>query len=114
MELTMANKSAVRIFRKHILGKGVTEHSGRGFYDMYTDLTLNEIRDNAERFYARHSDKVESLILDDGEGRLVLRLKEGYGDHAEYSFLPNGEEWYYRTLMVRIGMYGGVCATVSM
>ena len=113
MEQRKANTSAVRIFRKHILGKGLTEHSGRGFYIMYTDLTLDEIRDNANRFYNRHPDKVDFLLEDDGQGRMVLRLKTGYGE--PYEAADDGPPvWVYRTLTVVHSIYGGAAASVQL
>lgn len=99
----MKSKSAVRLFRKHILGPGKTMHSGRGFWMMYHNRSVADIRKLATEWVERNPDKVELFVPEDKDGTLMLRLAEGYGDRWDRSLIYPGTshvDWYYRTLVV--------------
>lgn len=50
-------KPGISIFRKHILGPGETEHSGRGFYMMWHGLTQEQLLANLEAFIEKYKGK---------------------------------------------------------
>jgi hypothetical protein len=100
----MKAKSAVRLFRKHILGPGKTSHSGRGFWMMYTSCSIPELRRRTIDWVERNPDKVDTFIPSDERGVMVLRLVEGYGDMVDWGAYglqsSSPVQWNYRTLCI--------------
>jgi len=64
--------SAVSFFRKHLKVRGQSQHSGRGFYIMDMDCSLDELNDRVEDMIAKLGDKVV-VTRERGSVRVALK-----------------------------------------
>lgn len=77
-------KSGVSYFRKGLKIKGMTEHSGRGFYMMDFDCTIPELSKKIDAFIELNKEKcvVESDIV-----KVVIKLNPELCEKRYYNTL---------------------------
>jgi len=65
-------KSPVQIFRRRVLGPGITEHNGRGVYDMETNLTFVDVMERVEKLQDR-TDLIMSVARTENGAEVIFR-----------------------------------------
>lgn len=101
-------KSSVSIFRQKILGKGWTEHSGRGFYEMWTDLSREQVLTSIDKFVAKNKKLVKRHYVDKN-GWVCLELKAPKGVYYNELSVPPVDRWLPVRSWQRLGLNGPRC-----
>jgi len=75
-------KSSVSWFRQKVLGKGSSEHDGRGSYWMETNLSFSAIEENIEKMRMKYPDMIEEVVEEtsttDPSNRKICVVLKGF------------------------------------
>jgi predicted RNA-binding protein YlxR (DUF448 family) len=91
-------KTAVNVVRQ-IIGKGKTEHSGRGFYIMESENSVSEVIKRVKAYVKSHPEAVEEFREDDN-GAVVVKLIAADNDH--YRKLVVWEDCHFPITVIMI------------